>query len=655
MTSGDAPETILVQEYAMRFTVTKKIITGLAIILVIGALSMLIVYDGLNKVKTAMIELAEVKEPIVAAGNEMEINMNGIGMSVLRYLNTPDPRYRRRVARDEQDFKRFLDQYFQLAGTQELRELGITVDALYTDFRILGRELMDKKDRQETVFAEVAAKFEHMDAILDRRLQPFIDPADREGFRKAIRAADLEADIAEIGNWLANYQRSRQDEYKRLLFENEREFRHSLAQFKELYLTDTERYWTDQLEALLDQTMALIRDVIGLEDYLQALGNRFSALRTELDDVLDHDLGPLVRRDLYAPRQMADQATAQVISVIRVLIPVFLLSVVGTALLLIRVITKPVRRLMQGTDAISHGDLHYRLVPTGRDEFTDLSHQFNQMVAQLQITTVSKDLLEASEAKLQETVANLSREIAERVRAQEEQARLQGSLRRSETMAAMGVLVAGVAHEVRNPIFGISSTLDAFEARFGTEEASQRYIHVLRGELHRLTELTRELLEYGRPLSSELVPAQVEEAIAEAVQASTPLAKRGNVEIISHVSWTFPPVLMDRRRLLQAFQNLLDNAVQHSPPGGIVTVEAEVVRDAEQAWITCAIKDSGPGFQTEDVPRIFEPFFSRRRGGTGLGLSIVQRIVEEHHGTIAACNQRGGGAVMTVRLPLAES
>jgi signal transduction histidine kinase len=314
-----------------------------------------------------------------------------------------------------------------------------------------------------------------------------------------------------------------------------------------------------------------------------------------------------------------------------------------------------VKRLIQGTDEISHGDLNYRLIPSSRDEFADLAHHFNEMVAQLQATTVSKALLEASETKLQETVADLRREIAERVRAQEEQGRLQASLRRSETMAVMGSLVAGVAHEVRNPLFGISSTLDAFESRFGAREEYQHYIRVLRGELNRLTELMRELLEYGRPLSSELMPQRIEDAIAEAVQACAALVKRLNVEIVHKVRTGFPRVLMDRRRLLQAFQNLIENAVQHSPPGGTVTVEVEAIRDDAQAWIDCTIKDSGPGFRTEDLPRLFEPFFTRRGGGTGLGLSIVQRIVEEHHGSIAASNQPGGGAVITVRLPVAES
>lgn len=453
---------------------------------------------------------------------------------------------------------------------------------------------------------------------------------------------------------MANYQRLREDEYKKLIFENETELRESLRMFKALNVTAEENYWIEAVEGTFDQTMVLIKEILRLEDYLEAVGNQFIALRAEMDDILDDEIQLALRQDLSAPRKEADRATAMVLSLLQFSIPLFIVSALVVGLLLIRVIITPVRRLMQGTEAISRGDLRYRLAPRGDDEFADLAHQFNQMVAQLQATTVSRDLLEASEAKLQQTVADLRREVVERRRAQEEQARLQTSLRRSETMAAMGSLLAGVAHEVRNPLFGMSSTLDAFEARFGAQQEYQRYLHVLRGELSRLTELMRELLEYGRPSNLELSPGRIEEVIAAAVRACASLAGRLNVEIANHVQEGFPPVLMDQRRLLQVFQNLLENAIQHSPPGGTVIVEAGEIRTDEKAWIACTIEDDGPGFRTEDLPRIFEPFFTRRRGGTGFGLSIVQRIVEEHRGSIAASNRPAGGAMMIVRLPFAE-
>ena len=106
-----------------------------------------------------------------------------------------------------------------------------------------------------------------------------------------------------------------------------------------------------------------------------------------------------------------------------------------------------------------------------------------------------------------------------------------------------------------------------------------------------------------------------------------------------------------RRRLLIAVQNLIQNAIQHTPKGGEVMVEVEEFESAGGLWARCRFLDSGTGFKAEDFSRIFEPFFTRRRGGTGLGLSIVQRIVEEHGGRVAAGNRPEGGAVMTLELP----
>ena len=105
---------------------------------------------------------------------------------------------------------------------------------------------------------------------------------------------------------------------------------------------------------------------------------------------------------------------------------------------------------------------------------------------------------------------------------------------------------------------------------------------------------------------------------------------------------------MDGSRLVLVFENLLINAVQHSVRGGQVHLSA--VMEGDGATIT--IRDHGPGFRPEDLSRVFQPFFTRRRGGTGLGLSIVQRIVDEHGGTVHARNHESGGAELRVHLPL---
>jgi PAS domain S-box-containing protein len=226
--------------------------------------------------------------------------------------------------------------------------------------------------------------------------------------------------------------------------------------------------------------------------------------------------------------------------------------------------------------------------------------------------------------------------------------KLQESLRRSETMSAMGSLVAGVAHEVRNPLFGISATLDAFESRFKNRTEYRRYFDVLKERVQRLNELMQQLLDYGKPLRLELAEASPRELAQAAVQACTPRATASRVEVAEEIAAGLPTLTVDRARVVQVFENLLENAIQHSAPGGRVTLRAE---SANGDGVRFFVEDSGPGFRSEDLARAFEPFFTRRRGGTGLGLSIVQRIVEQHEGEIAAANRPGGGAVMTVTLP----
>jgi PAS domain S-box-containing protein len=227
---------------------------------------------------------------------------------------------------------------------------------------------------------------------------------------------------------------------------------------------------------------------------------------------------------------------------------------------------------------------------------------------------------------------------------------LQESLRRTETMSALGSLVAGVAHEVRNPLFAISATVDAFEARFGQQESYARYTTTLRQEVSRLSELMRGLLEYGKPPRLELSDTAIQPIVTGAIERCAALAEPAGVQVTAELERDLPVLRLDASRMLQVFQNLIENAVQHSPRGSIVTVRAAATSTPSRPGVDVTVTDHGPGFRPEDLPHIFEPFFTRRRGGTGLGLSIVERILEQHGGDVTAANRDGGGAIMTVHL-----
>jgi PAS domain S-box-containing protein len=229
---------------------------------------------------------------------------------------------------------------------------------------------------------------------------------------------------------------------------------------------------------------------------------------------------------------------------------------------------------------------------------------------------------------------------------------LEASLRQSKIMSLLGSVVAGVAHEVRNPLFGISSILDAFETRFTDRSEYARYTNVLRDEIGRLTLLMEELLEYGKPSRGDVYPVSLEEMIRRSIRACLPAAKAANVTLLNNVCDSLPPIMVDRRRLSTVFINLIENAIQHSAPGGVVTIEADKVTEGTQDWIECAVKDRGRGIQPENVSKIFEPFFSTRRGGTGLGLAIAQKTMEEHGGKLLAGNNPEGGAFISARFPL---
>ena len=239
------------------------------------------------------------------------------------------------------------------------------------------------------------------------------------------------------------------------------------------------------------------------------------------------------------------------------------------------------------------------------------------------------------------------------VRDIDERKAMEAALRRGETMSMMGSLVAGVAHEVRNPLFGIAATLDAFEAEFGGGEDVSEYLTTLRNDVSRLNRLMHDLLDYGRPQQLERRVQSIRPVIAEAIRVCAALTKEKRIEIREEIADDLPYVSINADRMLQVLKNLVENAVEFSAPGQAVTLRVRE-DDNGAAALVCTVADRGPGFRHEDLPHVFEPFFTRRQGGSGLGLAIVQKIVGDHGGTIAAKNAMEGGGIVEIRLPIHE-
>jgi signal transduction histidine kinase len=238
------------------------------------------------------------------------------------------------------------------------------------------------------------------------------------------------------------------------------------------------------------------------------------------------------------------------------------------------------------------------------------------------------------------------RDISEVVKTQE---RLQDR----EVMAATGALLAGAAHQAKNAIFGLSATLDAFEARIKNDGPEDDYIDNLRTGITRMQTLLRDLLDYGNPTACELEPVSMAAIVRRSFGGYQTLTARMGVTLALDVVGD-GEVLVNPARLVRALENLVENAIQHSPPAGTVTVRLSHGNVGEANLLRCDVLDQGPGFPPEHIEKLFTPFFTLRPGGTGLGLTIAKKIVEDCGGTIRLSNGTRAGAQVTLFLPLAD-
>ncbi|MFO0747820.1 MAG: ATP-binding protein [Myxococcota bacterium] len=232
-----------------------------------------------------------------------------------------------------------------------------------------------------------------------------------------------------------------------------------------------------------------------------------------------------------------------------------------------------------------------------------------------------------------------------------EQLAMRETLRRSAAMTALGGLVGGLAHELRNPVFGISATLDAFGPHLANDPRLERMQRTLRGQAEHLDALTSDLLTYGKVGLGERTPGSLELPLHHALVDCAAQAATAGVSLEVAMAPGLPWVALDASQLHRVFRNLLQNALAFAPRGGVVQVEGVAAAYGDGPGVRIDVLDRGRGFAAEDLPHVFEPFFTRRPGGTGLGMSSVQRIVELHGGTVEASNRADGGARVTVRLP----
>ncbi|HEV2299586.1 MAG TPA: ATP-binding protein [Candidatus Acidoferrales bacterium] len=227
-------------------------------------------------------------------------------------------------------------------------------------------------------------------------------------------------------------------------------------------------------------------------------------------------------------------------------------------------------------------------------------------------------------------------------------ARIGSHLQVSERLAALGRVTAGVAHEVKNPLNSMRVWLEVLKGNLSPEPETQQAAKMLDTEIDRLDRVVKTFLEFSRPVEVEHVETGLPQLLESVLATAKPAIERGNIALVKDVPAEFPSVEIDHRLIEQAVLNLVLNACDCMRPGGRLNIGLRQI--GEMAEIS--VGDTGPGIAPENRAKIFQLFFTTRKGGTGLGLANAFRFVQLHNGSIEFDTEAGRGTTFRISLPL---
>jgi signal transduction histidine kinase len=250
-------------------------------------------------------------------------------------------------------------------------------------------------------------------------------------------------------------------------------------------------------------------------------------------------------------------------------------------------------------------------------------------------------------AELEEHRAQLEGHIAERTRELQE---AQAHVLHQEKMAAFGLLAAGIAHEVGNPLTSISSLIQMLKRR-DQDGYTREKLGLVSGQLERIQTTLRELVNFSRPASTVRTRVSIAEVVQEAFNIAKYYKRTKGGQIETSVPGDLPAVVGVRDQLVQVVLNLILNAIDATGPGGKIQVRAELVDDR----LVIHVEDDGAGIAPEHLAKLFQPYFTTKKHGTGLGLFVTRKLVQDHGGEIDVVSESGKGARFRLSLPTAPS
>jgi signal transduction histidine kinase len=277
----------------------------------------------------------------------------------------------------------------------------------------------------------------------------------------------------------------------------------------------------------------------------------------------------------------------------------------------------------------------------------DLVERIESVLKLRAVELQNRSLLSERERLLAE-IADWNRELEVRVQEKSEALnQAQAEIVQSEKLAALGYLSAGMAHGIRNPLNSIALFVQLIKS--GLDETERlEYVEKILKEVDRIDGILGQLLQAAQRPRFKISEVRVDQLLADTLEAFAPQLAQKRIKVVSQVNSNPPAIKADPIEIEQIFANLFLNSIHVMPEEGTLTVQL----DHDDSYIHFKVSDTGPGIAPENLPKVFDPFFTTNSRGTGLGLSVVLRIVKTYQGKIEVEKSDASGTTFSVRLPL---
>jgi two-component system NtrC family sensor kinase len=294
---------------------------------------------------------------------------------------------------------------------------------------------------------------------------------------------------------------------------------------------------------------------------------------------------------------------------------------IAISFILLKSVKKPLDNMMDTMSKVENGDFGVRIDYKGKDEIGRLIVSFNSMVDRLYIAKKELDLLHFQQ------------------------------LERADRLASIGEMAAGIAHEIKNPLAGISAAVSIIKDDMTPDDSRKTILGEVLQQLQRLDKTVNDLLFFGKPSLPEFNCVDINSIITTTLKFASQHRGGGNIEKILELEPDLPPVFADGKQMQQVFLNIILNAFQAMSDGGVLSITTCKLLRNDGEFVRIDITDTGPGIPPQILEKIFTPFYTTKAQGTGLGLPICRKLVHLHNGDIHVASDYDKGTVFTVELP----